>query len=85
MVCFRHVPADLGPDHLDAYQDRLQIALEASGDAWVSTTKLHGHTFLRAGIVNYLSTTADIDRMLETLLRLAPEVEARVRAGTHPA
>lgn len=85
VVCFRHVPADLGPDHLDAYQDRLQIALEASGDAWVSTTKLHGHTFLRAGIVNYLSTTADIDRMLETLLRLAPEVEARVRAETHPA
>jgi aromatic-L-amino-acid decarboxylase len=82
VVCFRHVPADLGPDHLDAYQDGLQLALEASGEAWVSTTRLHGRTFLRAGIVNYLSTTADVDRMLETLLRLAPEVESRVRAGS---
>ena len=80
VVCFRHVPTDLGPDHLNEYQDRLQVALEASGQAWVSTTKLHGHTYLRAGIVNYLSTQADVDRMLVTLLRLAPEVEAGVRA-----
>ncbi len=80
VVCFRHVPADLGPDHLDAYQDRLQIALEASGQAWVSTTKLHGRTYLRAGIVNYLSTEADVDRMLVTLLRLSSETEASVRA-----
>ncbi len=80
VVCFRHVPADLGPDHLDTYQDRLQVALEETGDAWVSTTKLRGRTYLRAGIVNYLSTQADVDRMLATLLRLAPEVEASVRA-----
>jgi aromatic-L-amino-acid decarboxylase len=81
VVCFRHVPADLGPGHLDAYQDRLQIALEASERAWVSTTKLRGHTYLRAGIVNYLSTEADVDRMLATLLELSPRVEAEVRGG----
>jgi glutamate/tyrosine decarboxylase-like PLP-dependent enzyme len=80
VVCFRHVPADLGPDRLDAYQDRLQVALEASGRAWVSTTRLRGQTYLRAGIVNYLSTPADVDRMLETLVRLAPQVEAGLRA-----
>jgi hypothetical protein len=74
------VPADLGPDHLDAYQDRLQVALETSEEAWVSTTKLHGRTYLRAGVVNYLSTEADVDRMLVTILRLAPEVEASLRA-----
>lgn len=81
VVCFRHVPADLGPDHLDAYQDRLQTALEASERAWVSTTRLRGRTYLRAGIVNYLSTEADVDRMLETLLELSPRVEAEVRSG----
>jgi len=80
VVCFRHVPAGLGPDHLDAYQDRLQVALETSEEAWVSTTKLHGRTYLRAGIVNYLSSEADVDRMLATILRLAPEVEASLRA-----
>src|SRR3989304_5139651 len=72
VVCFRHVPADLGPDHLDAYQDRLQVALETSGQAWVSTTKLHGHTYLRAGIVNYLSTQADGGRLARSAPPLPP-------------
>jgi aromatic-L-amino-acid decarboxylase len=74
VVCFRHVPNDLEPEALDAYQDRLQVALEASGEAWVSTTKLRGRTFLRAGIVNYLASEADVDRMLDALERLTPEV-----------
>jgi hypothetical protein len=51
----------------------LQLALEASGEAWVSTTKIRGATFLRAGIVNYLSSEADIDRMLDALRRLSPQ------------
>ena len=57
VVCFRHVPggaARLTPAALDAHQDRLQAALEASGDGWLTTTRLRGATWLRAGIVNYL-------------------------------
>jgi aromatic-L-amino-acid decarboxylase len=73
VVCFRHVPKDLPDDELDAYQNRLQRALEESGDGWVSTTTLRGRTFLRAGIVNYLSTTADVDHLVDALLRLSPE------------
>jgi len=76
VVCFRHVPGGLDPSALDAYQDRLQLALEASGDAWVSTTRIRGATYLRAGIVNYLSTEADVDLMLESLRRLSPKVAA---------
>ncbi len=74
VVCFRHVPDGMEPDRLDLYQDTLQLALEASGEAWVSTTTLRGRTYLRAGIVNYLSTEADVDRMLETIRRLAPSL-----------
>ena len=76
VVCFRHLPDGLEGAALDAYQDRLQLALEATGDAWVSTTKIRGATYMRAGIVNYLSTEADVDRMLGTLRRLSPEVAA---------
>ena len=84
VVCFRQLPGGraaarhLAPEALDRHQDRLQRALEVSGDGWVSTTKLRGRTYLRAGIVNYLSTDADADRLLLTLRRLAaePEVEA---------
>ncbi len=77
VVCFRHLPggraaaAAMDPHRLDAHQDRLQRALELSGDGWLTTTRLRGATYLRAGIVNYLSTEDDIDHLLETLRRLA--------------
>lgn len=71
VVCFRHVLPGSGGEALDAHQDRLQAALERSGDGWLTTTRLRGSTWLRAGIVNYLSTEADIDRLLEALRRLA--------------
>ncbi|HYH93751.1 MAG TPA: pyridoxal-dependent decarboxylase [Candidatus Saccharimonadales bacterium] len=73
VVCFRHVPATLqgDADALDAHQDHLQAALEASGDGWLTTTRLRGATWLRAGIVNYLATEDDIDQLLDTLRRLA--------------
>ena len=52
---------------VDALQDRLQRALEISGAGWVSTTTLRGRRYLRAGIVNYLATPADADRVLESI------------------
>jgi glutamate/tyrosine decarboxylase-like PLP-dependent enzyme len=74
VVCFRHLPngATLNAEALDQHQDRLQRALEVSGEGWLSTTRLRGRTFLRAGIVNYLSAEKDVDRLLEALRRLAP-------------
>ena len=77
VVCFRHLPGGreaalaLPDGALDAHQDRLQRALEIDGDGWLTTTRLRGATYLRAGIVNYLSTPADIDQLLATLRRLA--------------
>ncbi len=79
VVCFRHLPGGrvaalaLPSAELDAHQDRLQTALEASGEGWLTTTRLHGATYLRAGIVNYLATEDDIDHLLATLRALAGE------------
>jgi aromatic-L-amino-acid decarboxylase len=81
VVCFRHLPGGraaagaLPPSELDAHQDRLQAALEASGDGWLSTTRLRDSTWLRAGIVNPHTTAEDIDRLLTTLRRLAGELD----------
>jgi aromatic-L-amino-acid/L-tryptophan decarboxylase len=65
IVCFRWPGGD------DAAQDALQRALEESGEGWVSTTVLRGRTYLRAGVVNYLSTAADADRVVDALARHA--------------
>ena len=84
MVCFRHLPGGraaaprLDPEALDRHQDRLQRALEVSGEGWVSTTRLRGRTYLRAGIVNYLSTEDDVDRLLATLRDLGTELPSAV-------
>jgi aromatic-L-amino-acid decarboxylase len=79
VVCFRHLPdgrpapapGTAAEAALDEHQDRLQKALEASGEGWVTTTRLRGATYLRAGIVNTQSTVADVDDLLAVLRRLA--------------
>jgi glutamate/tyrosine decarboxylase-like PLP-dependent enzyme len=85
VVCFRHLPSgkkesarrDAPDAALDAHQDRLQRALELSGEGWVSTTRLRDATWLRAGIVNYLSVPADADALLDSLRRLGREPASR--------
>ena len=83
-MCFRHVPAaiaDADPARIDAYQKGLQRALEVSGAGWVSTTTLRGRTFLRAGVVNYLSTEDDVDRVIGTLLDASERVLEELDLG----
>ncbi|HYK94449.1 MAG TPA: pyridoxal-dependent decarboxylase [Candidatus Dormibacteraeota bacterium] len=76
VVCFRHLPGGsaaagrMAPQDLDAHQDRLQQALERSGDGWLSTTRLRGRTYLRAGILNTQSTRADVAALLDLLRKL---------------
>ena len=70
VVCFRHLPAVVAgwpEERVDRYQAALQRALEVDGAAWVSVTALRGRTYLRAGVVNYLATTADVERLIDVL------------------
>lgn len=77
VVCFRHLPggraaaASLAPEALDAHQDALQARLERSGAGWLSTTRLRGRTWLRAGILNPMSDESDVEGLLSELRRLA--------------
>jgi glutamate/tyrosine decarboxylase-like PLP-dependent enzyme len=81
VVCFRHLPNGRpGPAAgtaeaaaLDAHQDRIQHALEESGEGWVSTTRLRGATYLRAGILNTQSTSDDVDDLLDILRGVASD------------
>ena len=77
VVCFRHLPAgaDAWPGgRLDAYENALQRALEVDGTSWVSVTTLRDRTYLRAGIVNYLATRAEVDALIAALRRLSEGV-----------
>ena len=81
-VCFRHLPGGASraaaieaadPGALDRYTDRLATLLRHSGEGWLSTTVLRGRTYLRAGVVNFLSSPAAADEVLAALRRLSPD------------
>jgi glutamate/tyrosine decarboxylase-like PLP-dependent enzyme len=74
VVCLRLAPEGLDDAATDELQRRLQRALEVSGAGWLSTTTLRGRTWLRAGVINYLSTDADADRILDTLVEASERV-----------
>lgn len=76
VVCFRHLVAGLTGTALDDHQDRLQLALEASGAGWLTTTRLRGATWLRAGILNTQATESDVEDLLNTLRELATSLVA---------
>lgn len=80
VVCFRHLPDggdgddQASRDAIDVHQDALQGALERSGRGFVTTTRLNGRTWLRAGVLNYMATQADMAVFLDDLRGLAADL-----------
>jgi aromatic-L-amino-acid decarboxylase len=61
VVCFRHVPAGHDPgESLDAHNAAIVEAVNATGEAFLSTTKLNGRLVLRLAIGNERTTESDV-------------------------
>ncbi|MEJ2216485.1 MAG: aspartate aminotransferase family protein [Gemmatimonadota bacterium] len=81
---FRYVPEalrpDIGTDSVEAYLNELNEAiqgrLERSGEAFVSNAVVGGRYCLRACIVNFNTTVADVDALPGIVARLGREVHA---------
>lgn len=72
VCCFRFLPepardADLAAQ--DQLQRTLQQRIEESGEAWLSTTVLHGRRALRVNINSFLTTRRHVDDLVELLKR----------------
>lgn len=68
VCCFRLLPES---DHL---QQRLQQIIERSGEAWLTTTVLHGRRALRVNINSFLTEQHHTDDLVRLLERAAKEV-----------
>jgi len=68
VVCFRHVPADLDEAACDAHNLAIMDAVNATGEAYLSNTRLHGRIVLRIAIGNDRTTRDDVHAAW-TLLR----------------
>src|SRR6185369_4473844 len=68
VCCFRVLPES------DQPQQRLQQIIERSGEAWLTTTVLHGRRALRVNINSFLTEQHHIDDLVKLLVCSAEEI-----------
>ena len=59
----------------DALHHQVVARIERSGEFWIGTTRLKGHTWFRACAVNFRTTRAHMERLMELLDRECAAVE----------
>jgi aromatic-L-amino-acid decarboxylase len=69
IVCFRYVPRELAGNEaaLDALNKKIMEQVQADGAAFLTNTTLAGRFALRACILHYGTTEADIETMLQAI------------------
>ena len=70
VCCFRFMPEGVASDRL---QQDLQQIIERSGEAWLTTTVLHGRRAMRVNVNSFLTERRDIDGLVELLVRSGQE------------
>ena len=75
VCCFRFLPNPnmSGPD-ADRLQQRLQQVIERSGEAWLTTTVLHGRRAMRVNINSFLTEQHHIDDLVTLLKHSAAQL-----------
>jgi glutamate/tyrosine decarboxylase-like PLP-dependent enzyme len=87
ITTFRYVPVDLrasvGVEAADTYLDQLNrellVAIERSGQAFVSSAVVNGRFLLRACIVNFHTSLNDIDALVRLVSRLGRGIDEALR------
>jgi glutamate/tyrosine decarboxylase-like PLP-dependent enzyme len=87
ITTFRYVPRDLRPtlgatateEYLQHLNQELLSRVERSGEAFLSNAMIDGRFALRACIVNFRTSQADIDALLPLLTRLGAETDRALR------
>jgi aromatic-L-amino-acid/L-tryptophan decarboxylase len=73
---FRHVQPGLSAAELDRFNSELVIAVQESGVAVPSTTRIDGKLAIRVNITNHRTRTADLQLLVNAIDELAPQVAA---------
>jgi len=83
IFCFRHVPVQLRNESsqtIDAFNERLLVALQRDGSSYLSNTTLGGRFALRGCVLNYRTTLRDMEILLDDLRRVAKSLPASAQA-----
>jgi glutamate/tyrosine decarboxylase-like PLP-dependent enzyme len=78
-VCFRYRPAgsEDGEERLDRVNLAVVEELRLTGRAFISSTRLHGRVALRFCFVNWRTTAADVEEVVQLVSSLGSRVAAR--------
>lgn len=85
ITTFRYTPSDLksGPGKTEEYLNQLTTELltrlQNSGEAYISNAVIDGRFALRACIVNFRTSLADIEALPEIVIRIGREVDLALR------
>jgi aromatic-L-amino-acid decarboxylase len=85
ITTFRFIPRDLAPggEEVDRYVDKLNTELltrvQNSGEAYLSNAVVHGRFALRACIVNFRTTQADVEALPPLIVRIGEKTDAELR------
>jgi aromatic-L-amino-acid decarboxylase len=71
VVCFRHVAPGLDDEGQDRHNRDLLDAVRASGEGFLSSTRLGGRLALRFCLINWRTSAGDVDRVIAAMARLA--------------
>ena len=74
VVCFRYRPLGLDDAALDHLNDAIAVAVQESGDAVPSTTRIAGKRALRACIVNHRTREDDLDVLIEAVRKAGRDI-----------
>jgi len=77
IFCFRHVPGLLRnapAQAIDAWNERLLVALQQDGSSYLSNTTLAGRFALRGCVLNYRTTLRDMEVLLDDLRRVGRSI-----------
>ncbi len=79
IVCFTHPGVDAGRNNAArmVMYEQISNKVTATGDAWISTTRLAGRPVLRACITNYRTRLKDVQRLEKLLARAVRKVFSR--------
>jgi glutamate/tyrosine decarboxylase-like PLP-dependent enzyme len=71
IVCFRYIPPelDLRAEELDTLNKAIMETVQAGGEAFLTQAVLHGRFVLRANVLHYATTAADVEALVEIVRR----------------
>jgi glutamate/tyrosine decarboxylase-like PLP-dependent enzyme len=83
IFCFRHVPVRIRSESsqaIDAFNERLLVALQRDGSSYLSNATLGGRFALRGCVLNYRTTLRDMEILLDDLRRVTRSLPASAQA-----